>query len=293
MSITSCNRCRLAAGLVLLLLAGCDRTAPSNPPPSNSSNSPAATPRPDASPAPTGTNAAADTFSTYTYEVTHAWPHDRGAFTQGLLFLNGQLLESTGLNRQSSLRRVDLKTGDVLKRVDVPAQYFAEGLAALNGKLFQLTWQDRKCFVYDLESFQLEKEINYEGEGWGLTTDGHWLIMSDGTDQLRFLDPETFAEKRRVTVRAHGVPVNHLNELEYIKGEVFANVWGTDLVVRIDPATGRIVGVINFSGLLAAGDRDENTDVLNGIAYDAAGDRLFVTGKCWPKLFEVRLKLKK
>jgi glutamine cyclotransferase len=174
----------------------------------------------------------------------------------------------------------------------VPAPYFAEGLALLNGKLFQLTWQDQKCFVYDLESFRQEKEFTYPGEGWGLTTDGRWLIMSDGTDQLRFLDPETFAEQRRIAVRAHGVPVNRLNELEYIKGEVFANVWGTDFVVRIDPNTGRVVGVINFSGLLASGDRDENTDVLNGIAYDAEGDRLFVTGKRWPKLFEVRLKLK-
>ncbi len=225
--------------------------------------------------------------------MLHVWPHERTAFTQGLLFLDGILLESTGLYGQSSLRKVDLETGNVVKRVEVPTQYFAEGLAALNSKLFQLTWQNQKGFVYDLASFRLEQEFSYQGEGWGLTTDGHLLIMSDGTDQIRFLDPGTFEEKRRVAVLAHGRPVLRLNELEYIKGEVFANVWGSDYVVRIDPATGKVVGVIDFTGLLAAQDRTENTDVLNGIAYDAAGDRLFVTGKRWPKLFEVRLKLKK
>jgi glutamine cyclotransferase len=187
---------------------------------------------------------------------------------------------------------VDLETGNSLKHVDVPPEYFGEGLALVGGKLFQLTWQNHKCFVYDLETFQKEKEFTYDGEGWGLTTDGRWLIMSDGTDQIRFLDPATFEEKRRITVLAHGQPVNHLNELEYIKGEIYANVWGTDYVVRVDPATGKLLGVIDFTGLLAPGDRDQNTDVLNGIAYDAAGDRLFVTGKRWPKLFEVRLKLK-
>jgi glutaminyl-peptide cyclotransferase len=180
----------------------------------------------------------------------------------------------------------------VLQRAEVPAQYFAEGLAALNGKLFQLTWQNHKGFVYDLKSFRLEREFTYPGEGWGLTTDGRRLIMSDGTDQIRFLDPSTLEEQGRIGVTARGQPVNRLNELEYIKGEIFANVWGTDYVVRIDPATGRVVGVIDFAGLLPAQERDETTDVLNGIAYDAAGDRLFVTGKRWPKLFEVRLKLK-
>jgi glutamine cyclotransferase len=158
--------------------------------------------------------------------------------------------------------------------------------------VFQLTWQNHKGFVYDLESFRLEKEFAYEGEGWGLTTDGHWLILSDGTDQIRFLDPVTFEVKRTIHVQARGRPVDRLNELEYIKGEIFANVWGTDYVVRIDPATGSVIGVIDFTDLLAAEDRSVDTDVLNGIAYDAAADRLFVTGKRWPKLFEVRLKLK-
>lgn len=255
----------LPFSFISLHLVGCGRTAPSRP---------------------------KDEIPVFTYEVINAWPHQRIAFTQGLVFLDGELLESTGLNGQSSLRRVDLHTGNVLQRVEVPAEYFAEGLAALDGKLFQLTWQNQKGFVYDLHSFRLEREFTYKGEGWGLTTDGHWLIMSDGTDQIRFLDPKTFEDNRKITVKARGRPVYRLNELEYVKGEIFANVWGTDYVVRIDPVTGQVVSMIDFTGLLAEQDRDENTDVLNGIAYDPTGDRLFVTGKRWPKLFEVRLKLK-
>jgi glutamine cyclotransferase len=175
--------------------------------------------------------------------------------------------------------------------VEVPAQYFAEGLAVHAGKLFQLTWQNHKGFVYDLESFQLEKEFAYEGEGWGLATDGHWLILSDGTAQIRFLDPVTFEVKRTIQVLARDRSVDRLNELEYIRGEIYANVWGANYVVRIDPATGRITGVIDFTGLLAPQDRTPDTSVLNGIAYDPKEDRLFITGKRWPKLFEVRLKL--
>lgn len=226
----------------------------------------------------------------YSYEVVNVWPHDTNAFTQGLVFLDGALLESTGLNGQSTLRKVDLKSGQVLKQAEVPIQYFAEGLALLGGKLFQLTWQNHKGFVYDLDSFFLEKQFSYEGEGWGLTTDGRWLILSDGTDQIRFLDPVNFEVQRTIHVQREGQPVDRLNELEYIKGEIFANVWGTDYVMRIDPSTGKVTGVIDFTGLLAATDRGVGTDVFNGIAYDAATDRLFVTGKRWPKLFEVRLK---
>jgi glutamine cyclotransferase len=283
----------LVSGLVLLQLTGCGKRDQAETEDSGLSNIPVVQPRPEETALSNGANAPTDEFPKYTYDVINVWPHDRSAFTEGLVFLDGVLLESTGLNGQSTLRKVDLTTGKVLKQVEVPSQYFAEGLTVLNGKLFQLTWQTKKGFVYDLESFRLEGEFAYQGEGWGLTTDGHWLIMSDGTDQIRFLDPTTFEEKRRITVLAYGQPVNRLNELEYIKGEIFANVWGTDYVVRIDPVTGRIVGVIDFTGLLAAQDRDENTDVLNGIAYDAAGDRLFVTGKRWPKLFGVRLILKK
>jgi len=196
------------------------------------------------------------------------------------------------LNGQSSLRKVDLMSGKVLKQVKVSTQFFAEGLAALDGKIYQLTWQNQKGFVYDQESFQLEREFTYEGEGWGLTTDGQSLILSDGTDCIRFLDPASFEVKRTINVQARHQPVTHLNELEYIKGEIFANIWVTDEVARIDPATGKVVGVIDFTGLLAPEDRDETTDVLNGIAYDAVNDRLFVTGKRWPKLFEVRLRVR-
>jgi glutamine cyclotransferase len=234
------------------------------------------------------TNAAAKA-TIYSYEVVNAWPHDPKAFTQGLVYLNGVLLESTGLNGQSSLRKVDLKTGEVLKKVEVPAAYFAEGLAVLDGKIFQLTWQNGKGFVYNLESFKLEREFSYEGEGWGLATDGRSLIMSDGTDRIRFIDPVSFETKRTIQVSHRGRPVNRLNELEYINGEIFANVWGTDYIVRLDPANGNVVGIIDFTGLLPVPERS-GTDVLNGIAYDATGRRLFVTGKLWPKLFEVRLK---
>lgn len=226
----------------------------------------------------------------YSYEVVHVWPHDRGAFTQGLVFLEGGLIESTGLYGRSSLRKVDLETGRVLKQIALPAQYFAEGLAELGGKIYQLTWQNGKGFVYDLKSFRQEQEFSYAGEGWGLATDGHWLILSDGTAQIRFLDPVSFEVKRVITVSDHGRSISYLNELEYVKGEIFANIWKTDYVVRIDPGTGQVLGAINFAGLLAPADYTPETDVLNGIAYDAAGERLFVTGKCWPKLFEVRLK---
>jgi glutamine cyclotransferase len=227
----------------------------------------------------------------YSYEVLNVWPHDTNAFTQGLVFLDDAVLESTGLNGQSTLRRVDLTTGRVLQQVEVPEQYFAEGLAALGSKLFQLTYTSQKGFVYDLESFRLEKEFAYKGPGWGLTSDGEYLILSDGTDRIRFLDPVSFKVKRTIRVRLQGRRVIRLNELEYIKGEIFANIWGADYVVRIDPVTGTVIGTIDFAGLLEAKDRNADTSVLNGIAYDAAADRLFVTGKRWPKLFEVRLKL--
>lgn len=229
----------------------------------------------------------------YTYEVVKAWPHDRGAFTQGLVFRDGTLLESTGLNGQSSLREVNLEDGRVLKHVQVPAVYFAEGLAVVGAEAFQLTWQNRKAFVYDADTFRELKQFSYEGEGWGLATDGTQLILSDGTARIRFLDPATFAVKRTIDVTREGKPVVRLNELEYIRGEIFANVWETDEVVRIDPATGQVRGVIDFSGLLSPQDRRPDTDVLNGIAYDEKNDRLFVTGKRWPRLFEVRLKVRR
>jgi len=231
-------------------------------------------------------------FARYTYEIVNALPHDRQAFTQGLVIQDGQFLESTGLNGQSSLRRVDLKTGMVIKQVELPAQYFAEGLTVLNGKAYQLTWQNHKGFVYDLKTFRLENEFTYNGEGWGLTTDGQNLILSDGTSRIRFLDPSNFVLKRTVNVTHKTWPVERLNELEYVKGEIFANVWGTDDIVIIDPSNGAVTGVIDLTGLLPVQERTAETDVLNGIAYDPNGDRLFVTGKRWSKMFEVRLKLK-
>jgi glutamine cyclotransferase len=280
----SCKRWRCSAklivSLVLVSLTGCD-----DRPTASSWNSATTNP-------PVATNAAPAAIPQYTYEVIHTWPHDRGAFTQGLLYLDGSLFESTGLNGESSLRNVDLNTGKVLQQIAVPAEYFAEGLAPLDGKLFQLTWQNHKGFVYDLKSFKLEKEFSYEGEGWGLTTDGKLLIMSDGTSQIRFLDPATFEVKRILNVVARGLPVKSLNELEYVKGEILANIWGSNYIVRIDPATGNVVGVVDLKGLLKPEDLAPGIDVLNGIAYDAAGDRLFVTGKRWPKLFEIRLKTK-
>lgn len=233
-----------------------------------------------------------DKLPAYTYEVLHVWPHDPDAFTQGLLFIDGALFESTGLKGHSSLRRVELQTGTIVQRVDMAPQYFAEGLTVLNGKLFQLTWQNQTGFVYDLRNFRHELNFAYTGEGWGLATDGRWLIMSDGTDSIRFLNPETFEENRKITVTADGQSITRLNELEYINGEIFANVWGTDYVLRIDPTTGHVIGIIDLSGLLTDQEHNKKTSVLNGIAYDPLTDRLFITGKYWPKIFEVRLKLK-
>jgi glutaminyl-peptide cyclotransferase len=268
----------------LVWLASCDEDSPSRAPRD-------VTAAPGTLPA-VGTPAATDTVTNYTYEIVNTYLHDPGAFTQGLVFLDGALFESTGLNGQSSLRKVDLASGEVLKKVEVPAEYFAEGLTVLGDHAYQLTWQSHKGFVYNRESFEKEKEFSYDGEGWGLATDGKSLILSDGTDQIRFLDPATFAVTRTIDVRFKGRPVTQLNELEYVKGEIFANVWQTDFVVRIDPASGLVTGVIDFTGLLPPQDHRINTDVLNGIAYDPATDRLFVTGKLWPKLFEVRLKAK-
>lgn len=227
----------------------------------------------------------------YSYEAVNAWPHDPEAFTQGLIYLKGILIESTGLNGRSSLRKVELETGHVRSEVQLSSEYFAEGMTVIGSKVFQLTWQNHTGFVYDLQTFEKQREFSYTGEGWGLTTDGESLIMSDGTHELRFLDPSTFKVTRTIQVFDHaGKPLKMLNELEYIHGEIFANVWQTPYVVRIDPVTGRLLGVVDFTGLLPSQDRQPNTDVLNGIAYDAKNDRIFVTGKNWPKLFEVRLK---
>jgi glutamine cyclotransferase len=252
---------------------------------------PATAKAPSVPPIPAEASAAAP-VARYGYEVLATWPHDPAAFTQGLVFRQGNFVESTGLNGESTLRETDVKTGRILKQVSVARQFFAEGLAVLGDRAYQLTWQGEKGFVYDVDTFRLEREFAYAGEGWGLTTDGRALILSDGTSRIRFIDPATFQVIRMIDVTASGKPVVRLNELEWINGEIFANVWQTDEVVRIDPANGAVRGVIDFSGLLSPQDRGPRTDVLNGIAYDAATDRLFITGKCWPKIFEVRLKLR-
>jgi glutaminyl-peptide cyclotransferase len=235
-----------------------------------------------------GTSAPAEP-PTYTYSVVNQWPHDPGAFTEGLVYDQGALWESTGLNGASTLRKVDLQSGQVLEMYALPAQYFGEGLTLFGGKLIQLTWQTHIGFVYDPGCFCPERTFTYDGEGWGLTHDDRSLMMSDGTNQIRFLDPQTFAVTQTISVFDHGQPLKNINELEYINGEIYANIWQTDRIVRIDPASGAILGWIDLTGLLPAADRGPTTDVLNGIAYDEATGRLFVTGKDWPDLFQIAL----
>jgi glutaminyl-peptide cyclotransferase len=231
----------------------------------------------------------------YTYEVINSYPHDPGAFTQGLLFHQGVLYESTGLNGRSSLRKVELETGKVLQKIDVPSQFFAEGLALFNGRLHQLTWQHQRGFIYDLNSFNLLNSFEYTGEGWGLAHDGRSLILSDGSDQIRYLDAGTFQVRATIRVHDNGQPIKLLNELEYIKGEIYANIWYSDRIARIDPKTGRVTGWINLAGLPLPSDRVglSGDAVLNGIAYDEARDRLFITGKLWPKVYEIKLKTRR
>lgn len=225
----------------------------------------------------------------YGYRIVNTYPHDRTAFTQGLVFDNGFLYESTGLNGRSSLRKVELETGRVLQIRDLPYEYFGEGLALWQDKLIQLTWLSHIGFVYDKESFRQLRDFTYPTEGWGITSDGMRLIMSDGTARLYFLKPDTFEQIGWIDARDQDVPVTRLNELEYIKGEIYANVWLTNRIARISPETGQVVGWIDLTGLLSEEDRRQPVDVLNGIAYDAEHDRLFVTGKLWPKLFEIEL----
>jgi glutamine cyclotransferase len=232
---------------------------------------------------PLGSKAPIDT-----YRIVRAYPHDSEAFTQGLEYVDGFLYEGTGLNGRSSIRKVKFETGDVVQRRSVGREHFGEGITIWKNDLFELTWQSQVALVYDSRTFLPRRTFSYSGEGWGLTHDATSLIMSDGTSVLRFLDPETFRERRRVIVTDGGVPVKYLNELEFVKGEIYANVWTTDFIARIDPATGRVTGWIDLRGLLPPRERLGDA-VLNGIAYDAEHDRLFVTGKLWPRLFEIKL----
>lgn len=229
-----------------------------------------------------------NTAPVFRYEVVRTYPHDPKAFTQGLTFADGFLYEGTGQKGESSLRRVKLENGEVVQMKTLEAQYFGEGITLVGDAIVQLTWQAGVGFVYDRKSFERQRTFTYPGEGWGLTYDGTRLIMSDGTDALRFLDPKTFKEVGRLRVKDGTRPVEQLNELEFVKGEIFANVWGTDRIARISPTSGQVTGWIDLRGLLGPQER-AGVDVLNGIAYDAAADRLFVTGKWWPKLFEIRV----
>ena len=272
------NRFFLAA---LLLVGGC-------------------TPRQTLSAAPTATAGVAaqmpatpiqqSSVKSLDWSIVKAFPHDPAAFTQGLLWHDGALYESTGLEGQSKLRRVDLQSGQVEKNLNLPPQLFAEGLALANNRLYQLTWQTKTGFVYDAKTFKPLAKFNYRNEGWGLTFDGTDLIQSDGTDVLTFRDTKNFAAKRTVKVTREGAPLRNLNELEWIDGYVWANVWQTDEIVVIDPRNGEVVAQLDLTGLLGATDRTGAEDVLNGIAYDVASKRVFVTGKNWSKLFWIRVE---
>ncbi|MGH9617130.1 MAG: glutaminyl-peptide cyclotransferase [Acidobacteriaceae bacterium] len=223
------------------------------------------------------------------YKVVAAYPHDATAFTQGLVFVSGMLYESTGLRGRSSLRMVDLESGRVLQQHDLPAKYFGEGLTDWRSNLIQLTWQAHVSFVYDRFSFRLIRTFTYPWEGWGLTHDDKHLILSDGSSTLYLLDPSTFKQVGKIEVTADGRPVRELNELEYIHGEIFANVWETNRIARISPSTGKVLAWIDLSGVRPPSTMQDSDAVLNGIAYDSQHDRLFVTGKLWPKIYQIKL----
>jgi glutaminyl-peptide cyclotransferase len=227
--------------------------------------------------------------SQYTYRVVKTYPHDRQAFTQGLEYRDGYLYEGTGMAGRSSVRKVDLGTGRVIQKYDLPQPFFGEGITVLNQQVLELTWQTQTGFVYDKTNFRVLRSFNYPGEGWGLTNDGKQIYMSDGSADIRIWDGATLKEVRRITVKEGGKPVTQLNELEWVRNEIYANVWQTDRILRISPADGRVLGSIDLTGIIAKSERPEPDAVLNGIAYDAAGDRLFVTGKFWPSIFEIKL----
>ncbi len=223
------------------------------------------------------------------FRVVATYPHDRSAFTQGLLYLDGELYESTGQIGHSTIRRVRLEDGEVLQSVDIPRGLFGEGLVNWGDQLINITWQDGVGYRWDRRTLRRLSEWRYRGEGWGLTQNGRDIIMSDGTPELRFLDPVTLQERRRIRVSDAGSPIARLNEIEWVNGEIFANVWMTPMIARINPDTGRVTGWIDLTALAAQRDGWRRDDVLNGIAYDPAGDRLFVTGKNWPRLYEIDL----
>src|SRR5580704_4621399 len=236
--------------------------------------------------------AAAAQTPQYGYKVIHVYHHDRTAFTQGLEYRAGFLYEGTGLAGRSTLRKVKLETGEVVQQISLAPEFFGEGITVINQQIVQLTWQAHVGFVYEQASFRRLRPFNYPGEGWGLTNDGSLIYMSDGTAQIRCWDPVSLQEKRRITVHDGPRAVPLLNELEYVRGEIYANVWQSDRIARISPADGKVLGWIDLTGILSDADRAEPVDVLNGIAYDSLSDRLFVTGKLWPKLFEIKIAAK-
>jgi glutaminyl-peptide cyclotransferase len=272
---------------LLLFAAGCGGTNNSNTNSVTSSNRNALS----------NTN---DAVPSYTYEIVKSYPHDSSAFTQGLIFHDGFLYEGTGGSKvrgddfYSSLRKVDIASGKVLQKYDLPPEVFGEGIAVLNDKVYQLTWREHVGFIYNLADFKLVREVKYSGEGWGLTTDGTSLYMSDGTHVIRVVNPETFETTRTIVVNdERGKPIVKLNELEWIKGEIWANVWETGTIMRIDPNNGKLLGRIDLSKLMSQEmDASDDADVLNGIAYDEAGDRIFITGKKWKHLYEIKVQPK-
>lgn len=250
---------------------------------------PACAQQPAAAPsANNAAEAAAPAPVNYTYRIVATYPHDRRAFTQGLFYLNGRLYESTGQIGESTIRQVRLEDGRVLQSVPIPPGQFGEGIVNWGDQIISVTWRGQIGYRWDLATLRQIGEWVYLGEGWGLTQNGSEIIMSDGSATLRFLDPATLAERRRIAVTNAGEPLDQLNELEWVNGEIFANIWQTPRIARIDPATGRVTGIIDLTAL-AAQNGDNTDSVLNGIAYDAQGDRLFVTGKYWPRLYEIDL----
>ena len=275
---------------VLLFGAACKEQSNQNNPVSVTNNSNAAP-----------VTQAKKEIPVYTYEVVNTFKHDAQAFTQGLVFHNGFLYESTGQHGRSTLRKVRLEDGDVVKKRKLDEDYFAEGLTIFNDKIYQITWQENTCFVYDINSFEPTAELKYNGEGWGLANDGTNLIMSDGSHIIRFVNPTNFQNVRTITVTHDGKPQYRLNELEYVKGEIWANIWHSEdpqvlgkpnTIARIDPSSGKIVGWIDLNGISPEDVQRNEENTLNGIAYDAQTDRLFVTGKQWKKLFEIKIKPK-
>lgn len=246
----------------------------------NQSNQPATAP----------SKAVAEPARELTYEVVNSYPHDPEAYLQGLVWHDNGFYESTGLYGHSTLRRVEFPSGKVIKSIDLASSFFGEGLAMIGDRLVQLTWQEHRGFVYDRDSFNLLREFSYGTEGWGLAYDGTNLILSDGSSTLTYLDPQTFQPGRKVQVTMNGRPVTQINELEFIEGEIWANVYQTDLILLIEPATGQVKSFLNLKGILAPSDRKGTQDVLNGIAYDAQHKRIFVSGKLWPRLFEIKIR---